>query len=121
MSDSGDTCFTLKALLQAHPPTDEVSRLIGHSLGGIITLLYSGIYPDRVRKAVSIEGLGLPPSHSAHKPAPERMRKWIEGVRQTERREPRSYPNIGAAVERGDFAMLNREFETASRLIGDNP
>jgi uncharacterized Ntn-hydrolase superfamily protein len=26
-----------------------------------------------------------------------------------------------SAVERGDFAMLNREFETASRLIGNNP
>jgi hypothetical protein len=26
-----------------------------------------------------------------------------------------------SAVKRGDFAMLNREFEIASRLIGDNP
>ena len=43
--------------------------LIGHSLGGIITLLYSGVYPDRVRKAVSIEGLGLPAAHPVHKPA----------------------------------------------------
>src|SRR3981189_2666815 len=31
-------------------------RLIGHALGGIIVLHYSGIYPSRVAKAVSIEG-----------------------------------------------------------------
>ena len=49
--------------------------LVGHSLGGIITLTYSGIYPDRVRKAVAIEGMGLPVTHRIHKPAPERMRK----------------------------------------------
>src|SRR5258708_27580374 len=48
--------------------------LVGHSLGGILTLLYSGIYPDRVRKAVAIEGIGLPATHRIHKPAPERMR-----------------------------------------------
>ena len=90
--------------------------IIGHSLGGIITLLYSGIYPDRVRKAVSIEGLGLPPSHSAHIPAPERMRKWIEGIRQTERREPRSYPNIDAAVERMQEANPHLSSEVARHL-----
>src|SRR4029077_11753923 len=36
-------------------------RLIGHSLGGGIVLAYSGVYPGRARKAVSIEGLGFPP------------------------------------------------------------
>ncbi len=80
--------------------------LIGHSLGGILTLLYSGIYPDRVRKAVSIEGLGLPITHRVHKPAPERFRAWIANVRQAERREPRSYPNLEAAVARMKEAIL---------------
>ena len=35
-------------------------HMIGHSLGGILTLLYSGLYPDRVSKVIAIEGLGLP-------------------------------------------------------------
>src|ERR1700735_4175417 len=72
--------------------------LIGHSLGGILTLVYSGLYPDRVRKAIAIEGLGLPASHRIHKPAPERLRTWIESVRKTEGRKPRNYPNLEAAV-----------------------
>ncbi len=90
--------------------------LVGHSLGGIITMLYSGIYPDRVRKAVSIEGLGLPASHKVHKPAPERMRNWIEGVRQTERREPHSYPNIEAAVARMKEANPHLSDDVARHL-----
>jgi len=65
-------------------------------------------------------------------------RPWIDtiyNVRVDDSREPlveirrlvsvaRAYIHMRraqGAVERGDFAMLNREFETASRLIGDNP
>src|SRR6185369_8074511 len=69
-------------------------RLVGHSLGGIIVLHYAGIYPERVQKVVSIEGLGFPARHRVHAPASERLRHWIEEVRKTESREPRSYPNI---------------------------
>lgn len=90
--------------------------IVGHSLGGIITLLYSGIYPDRVRKAVSIEGFGLPNSHPIHKPPPERMRAWIEGVRKTERRESHSYPNLDAAVARMKEANPHLSDEVARHL-----
>jgi pimeloyl-ACP methyl ester carboxylesterase len=75
-------------------------RLIGHSLGGAIVLHYSGVYPDRVRKAVSIEGLGFPANHRIHGPAPERLRKWIEAVRDLEKRQQKSYPNPDAAMAR---------------------
>jgi pimeloyl-ACP methyl ester carboxylesterase len=90
--------------------------LIGHSLGGILTLLYSGIYPDRARKTVSIEGLGLPITHRVHKPAPERFRSWIANVRQAERREPRSYPNLESAVARMKEANPRLSDEVARHL-----
>ena len=57
------------------------STIVGHSLGGIITLMYAGIYPDRVRKVVAIEGAGTPGLSRPLQPAPERMRQWIESVR----------------------------------------
>ena len=90
--------------------------LIGHSLGGILTLLYSGLYPDRVRKVIAIEGLGLPAAHRIHKPAPDRMRAWIESVRQTDKSEPRSYPNLEAAVERMKEANPHLSDEVARHL-----
>ncbi len=75
-------------------------NLIGHSLGGMIVLHYAGVYPDRVRKAVAIEGLGFPPEHRVHGPASARLRRWIEDVRKAECREPRSYPDLNSAVAR---------------------
>jgi len=74
--------------------------IVGHSLGGIVTLLYAGVYPGHVKKIVAIEGLGPPPNHRVHKPASERMREWIEGVRKLEHRQPHSYPDIATAVAR---------------------
>jgi len=75
-------------------------RLIGHSLGGGIALHYAGVYPARVQKAVSIEGIGFPPGHPVHGPASGRVRDWIETVRDLEKRRPKSYPNIEAAIAR---------------------
>jgi pimeloyl-ACP methyl ester carboxylesterase len=74
--------------------------IIGHSLGGILTLIYSGIYPDRVKKVVAIEGLGPPPTHRVHKPASQRYREWIEEVRKAEHRTQHSYPTLAEAVAR---------------------
>ena len=75
-------------------------RIAGHSLGGIVVLHYAGVYPERVKKVISIEGIGFPPLHRVHAPMSERMRNWIETVRKSEGREPRSYPNLDSAVAR---------------------
>ena len=75
-------------------------RLIGHSLGGVVSTVYTGLYPGRIPKLVNLEGWGPPPDSKMFRPAPERMRTWIEQVRAGERKEPRTYPNLDAAVAR---------------------
>ena len=57
-----------------------------------LTLVYAGVYPDRVRKVIAIEGLGFPASHRIHKPAPESLRAWIEDVRKIGEFVTRSAP-----------------------------
>ncbi|HXW61582.1 MAG TPA: alpha/beta hydrolase [Candidatus Acidoferrales bacterium] len=91
-------------------------RLIGHSLGGGIVLHYSGVYPDRVRKVVAIEGLGFPANSRAHAPASERMRSWIEAIRKAEKRQPKTYPNLAAAVARMKQANPHLSDEVARHL-----
>ena len=62
----------------------EPVTLVGHSLGGSVTVMYAGIYPERVRKLVSIEGLGPPPAmieRMRARPPHERVRDWIEQMR----------------------------------------
>ncbi len=77
--------------------------IIAHSLGGSISLQYAGIYPERVRKLVAIEGLGPPPAMieaRAGKPAHARMQEWIEQVRGLAGRSPRRYASIEDAARR---------------------
>ena len=91
-------------------------RMVGHSLGGGVVLHYAGVYPDRVRKAVSIEGLGFAPDHVAHDPASERIRTWIEAVRDAEKRQTKTYPNLAAAVARMQEANPHLSDEVARHL-----
>lgn len=90
--------------------------LIGHSLGGIVSTVYTGTFPEKVKKLISIEGLGPPPNHHVHDPASKRMRRWIESIRKTEKREPHSYPNLDAAVNRMKEANPHLSDEVARHL-----
>lgn len=91
-------------------------RLVGHSLGGVIVLHYSGVYPDRVSKAVSIEGIGFPASHRVHGPASQRLRAWIENVRDLEKRKQHPYPSLEAAIGRMKQANPHLSDEVARHL-----
>ncbi len=77
--------------------------IIGHSLGGAVSLQYAGVYPERVTKLVAIEGLGPPPSMIRDRmniPAWQQIDQWIREVRGLSSRQPRRYPSIGAAAAR---------------------
>jgi pimeloyl-ACP methyl ester carboxylesterase len=77
--------------------------IVAHSLGGNIANRYTGLYPDKVRKLVSIEGLGPSPDmleERAKTPLAQHWREWIEKKRAAAGRLPRRYPTIDAAFDR---------------------
>jgi pimeloyl-ACP methyl ester carboxylesterase len=77
--------------------------IVAHSLGGNISLRYAGIYPDKVRKLVAIEGLGPSPRLMAEmrkKTIVDRMRSWVDVQRGLAGRLPRKYPTIEDAFKR---------------------
>jgi pimeloyl-ACP methyl ester carboxylesterase len=74
--------------------------IIGHSLGGAIALQYTGVYPDRVRKLVAIEGLGPPPGMIRERPADQRMNGWITEMQTLAQRHPHRYKSLDEAVAR---------------------
>lgn len=71
-------------------------KLIGHSMGGTISLLYSGTFPERVSRLVLIEGIGPPGMDFSD--APPRMRKWITEVRERGRSHFREYTSVAAGA-----------------------
>ena len=71
-------------------------KLIGHSMGGTISLLYAGTYPERVSKLVLIEGVG--PVGMNFADAPLRMAQWIGEIRQRGRHHFREYSSVEAGA-----------------------
>lgn len=90
--------------------------IIGHSLGGAISLQYTGVYPDRVRKVVAIEGLGPPPRMIRDIPAHERMDRWVNEMQDLARRKPRPYDTLEEAVARMQEANPRLTPEQARHL-----
>jgi pimeloyl-ACP methyl ester carboxylesterase len=77
--------------------------ILAHSLGGSIATYFTGLYPDKVSKFISIEGIGPSAAQISARdatPYPERMREWIDNKRKAAGRIPRRYPNIEAAYAR---------------------
>lgn len=86
-----------------HTLGHEKVTIIAHSLGGNVATRFTGLYPDKVRKLVNIEGLGPSPTVRAEIEATgtaSRMRDWIEGKRKAAGRQPRRYPSLEAAFAR---------------------
>ena len=75
--------------------------LIGHSMGGSVALAYAGLYPQTVRKLVSIEGMGMSPATADDSaPGHERLLSWVENLRELSARIPKRYPTLEDAFER---------------------
>ncbi len=78
------------------------ARLVGHSMGANVAMIYAGVRPARVRCLINLEGFGLPRTESSQ--APARLEKWLDQLRQP--------------VELADYADTA---ELAARIAGRNP
>jgi pimeloyl-ACP methyl ester carboxylesterase len=90
--------------------------IIGHSLGGAISCQYSGIYPERVKHLIAIEGLGPPPANIQRRAAYQRMQTWIGQMQAFAGRHPRRYPSLQDAVQRMQDANKHLSAEQAYHL-----
>ncbi|MGH7927794.1 MAG: alpha/beta fold hydrolase [Candidatus Binatia bacterium] len=89
-----DYVFDLDCVIQARG--SRRVTLIGHSMGGTISWLYAGAFPERISKLVLIEGIG-PPGMS-FSDAPLRMTAWISEVHHRGRNHFREYTSVRAGA-----------------------
>ena len=101
----GDYVGDLDALLR-HISPDQPVNLLGHSLGGHVSMMYAGVRPARVNKLINLEGFGMPATQPAQ--GPGRMQKWLDEL---------------LAFERGDIALRGYPSAdgVARRLMKNNP
>jgi pimeloyl-ACP methyl ester carboxylesterase len=71
-------------------------KLCGHSMGGSISLLYSGTFPQKVQKLVLIEGIGAAGMNFSD--APLQMEKWISELHDRGRNHFREYNSVEAGA-----------------------
>ncbi len=101
--DYSSQAFVYDFAQLVHALGHEQVTIIAHSLGGNIATRFTGLYPDKVKKLVNIEGLGPSPKLIAERDArslADRMREWIGNKRQAAGRMPKRYPSLEAAFAR---------------------
>ena len=97
----------MEAILDHYAPDGQV-RLVGHSMGGILSCLYAGIRPERVAQVVTLDGFGIAPTTPDM--AAERYRQWLN--------QTRAVPKLHVYRDRADFArrlMKTDRFLSAER------
>ncbi len=91
--------------------------IIAHSLGGGVAGQYAGAFPEKVKRLITIEGLGRWGwGRETQRPAHIRMREWVESMRKLEQRELHAYPSIEAATARMVAANRHLSPELARHL-----
>jgi len=73
-----DYLSDLDAVLEAYAPEGSVN-LVGHSMGANVVCMYAGVQPERVRRVVDLEGLGMMDRPAST--APAQMRAWLTDLR----------------------------------------
>ena len=69
--------------LVEHLSPGQPLNLVGHSMGGNVATLYAGVRPQRVRRLVNLEGLGLRETQASQ--APARLSQWLDQLRTPQR------------------------------------
>jgi pimeloyl-ACP methyl ester carboxylesterase len=91
----------LEAMLDAFC-TRGAARVVGHSMGANVAMIYAGVRPARIRALVNLEGIGLPRTQPSQ--APARLAQWLDELR--------------APLSAGEYASLE---QLAARIAKRNP
>ena len=68
-------------------------------MGGMVSLIFSGTYPEKVEKLVVLDGVTVLPDAS-RAPTHERMLRYVAQLKEREGKTPRGYATIEEAAER---------------------
>lgn len=91
-------------------------NIIGHSLGGLIACLYAGIFPEKVKTLVSVEGVGAYWHKLRTSDPGTRIREWVDQSRLLAGRIPRRYEDLPAALHRMQESNPHLSEERAEHL-----
>ncbi|MCV0440272.1 MAG: alpha/beta hydrolase [Hydrogenophaga sp.] len=83
-----------------HYTGERAVDLVGHSMGGNVAMIYSGVRPQRIRRLVNLEGFGMPETRPSQ--APRRYAQWMDELKALHRGETslKRYPSAEGVAQR---------------------
>lgn len=95
---------------------DRPVAFLSHSLGGLVSLCFAAAFPERVRKAVIVEGLGGPTWYERTTGLGGKLRQWIEDSQRQATSPRRSFSTLEMAIARMKEANPHLSDEMARHL-----
>lgn len=75
------------------------AAIVGHSMGGMIGLMYAGTYPDNVSRLAVLDGVTVMPG-SPRAPIRERIAEWVAQLDRIAEQKTRHCRTVAEAAER---------------------
>lgn len=77
----------------------EKASIVGHSMGGMVSLTYAGAFPDKVSRLVVLDGVTNFPARRV-KPADVRIADWVGDLDKFAQRKIHGYASVADGAER---------------------
>ena len=77
----------------------EKVTIVGHSMGGMVSLTYAGAFPDKVSRLVVLDGVTSYPARKV-KPAALRIADWVGDLDKSAQRKTHRYASVADGAER---------------------
>ena len=77
----------------------ESVSVVGHSMGGMVSLTYAGVFPEKVSRLVMLNGVTNYPARRV-KPADIRIGEWISDLDKLAQRKIHRYASVADGAER---------------------
>ena len=73
--------------------------IVGHSMGGMVSLTYTGAFPEKVSRLVVLDGVTNFPARKV-KPVAARIAEWVGDLDKFAHRKVHRYPSVAEGTER---------------------
>lgn len=103
-----DHVYDLACLVKAEGL--EKVAIVGHSMGGMVSLTYAGAFPEKVSRLAVLDGVTNFPARRV-KPVEQRIADWVGDLDKTALRKTQRYGSVADGADRmlGRNARLTRE------------
>jgi pimeloyl-ACP methyl ester carboxylesterase len=108
-----DYVYDLKCLVRS--TSVHQTAIVGHSMGGMISLMYAGACPDQVSHLAVLDGVTVLPG-SPRKPIHKRISEWVSQLDKIAERKTRVFRSVAEAAERISAHNMRLTSEQALHL-----